>query len=257
MCCLYRLRLNNVKRLADSIKAQSRALRKIFNSHPSVYLKVPPQRRRQVPLRIFIAGKVFDDTFMVTPTMGTILTVVSFPRKIRSDSWHLSSSRICQQLKHAKGKFKCDKSWLCAAEKLILLPFLTFQVWTNAELGTSQWPVEATRSPSRNKSLLVTTSLIERDHNRTDIPVTNPQDHTYTAKQCAVSANFIVLLPNQAKHEPKPPEQLTSWVSYRMIHVRSYTDCCMNSPIQTTTDGKQHQILAIKQTQRAVTQAIR
>ena len=37
--------------------------------------------RKQVMLRFFIGGKVFEDTFMVLPTMGNILIGMSFFKK--------------------------------------------------------------------------------------------------------------------------------------------------------------------------------
>ena len=67
-------------------------LRKIVAAHPEAVLDelLPPNFkvqiangilvpiRKQVLLRFFIAGKVFEEAFLVLPTMGTILIGMSF-----------------------------------------------------------------------------------------------------------------------------------------------------------------------------------
>ena len=70
-------------------------LRKITAAHPGAVLdELPPPNfkvqiangslvpiRKQVLLRFFIAGKVFEEVFLVLPTMGTILIGMTFFEK--------------------------------------------------------------------------------------------------------------------------------------------------------------------------------
>ena len=70
-------------------------LRRILQAHPAAQLEYYPATdlkfqiakgiiipvRKQVLLRFFIGGKVFEETFMILPTMGNILMGKSFFKK--------------------------------------------------------------------------------------------------------------------------------------------------------------------------------
>ena len=69
-------------------------LRRILTAHPAALEELPAPDfkvqiandgivpvRKQVLLRLFIEGKVFEETFMVLPTMGNILIDMSFFKK--------------------------------------------------------------------------------------------------------------------------------------------------------------------------------
>ena len=70
-------------------------LRRILTAHPAALLQELPAPefkvqiangnivpvRKQVLLRFFIEGKIFEETFMVLPTMGNILIGMSFFKK--------------------------------------------------------------------------------------------------------------------------------------------------------------------------------
>ena len=70
-------------------------LRRILQAHPAAQLEEYPAPdfkvqiangsivpvRKQVLLRFFIGGKVFEETFMILPTMGNILIGMSFFKK--------------------------------------------------------------------------------------------------------------------------------------------------------------------------------
>ena len=71
-------------------------LRRILQAHPAAQLEEYPAPdfkvqiangsivpvRKQVLLRFFIGGKVFEETFMISPTMGNTLIGMSFFKKI-------------------------------------------------------------------------------------------------------------------------------------------------------------------------------
>ena len=70
-------------------------LRKVSTAHPEPSFKnYPPNKfmiqsangnlvpvRKQVIHKFYVAGKVFEETFLLLPTMGTVLTVMSFFEK--------------------------------------------------------------------------------------------------------------------------------------------------------------------------------
>ena len=99
-------------------------LRRILQAHPAAQLEEYPAPdfkvqiangnivlvRKQVLLRFFIGGKIFEDTFMILPTMGNILIGMSFFKKY-SVTLDLANNIVrfqetTLQLKPPNGKFK-------------------------------------------------------------------------------------------------------------------------------------------------------
>ena len=102
-------------------------LRKITTAHPEAILQeLPPLNfkfqiangnlvpvRKQVLLRFYVAGKVFEETFLILPTMGTILIGMSFFEKysvnldIKNHLVHFPNHMMSMQVRQQKNdRFK-------------------------------------------------------------------------------------------------------------------------------------------------------
>ena len=98
--------------------------RRILSAHPAALLEEYPAAnfkvqiangsivpvRKQVLLRFFIGGKIFEETFMILPTMGNILIGMSFFKKY-SVTLDLANNviklpDITLQLKPQRGRYK-------------------------------------------------------------------------------------------------------------------------------------------------------
>ena len=115
-------------------------LRRILSAHPAALLQELPAPefkvqiangsivpvRKQVLLRFFIGGKVFEETFMVLPTMGNVLIGMSFFRKY-SVTLDLANNivkfpDITLQLRSVNGKFKNKLLELKTTQKMVVQP---------------------------------------------------------------------------------------------------------------------------------------
>ena len=115
-------------------------LRRILTAHPAALLEELPAPefkvqiangnivpvRKQVLLRFFIGGKIFEETFMVLPTMGNILIGKSFFKKY-SVTLDLANNivkfpDITLQLRPVNGRFKNKLLELKTTQKIVLQP---------------------------------------------------------------------------------------------------------------------------------------
>ena len=115
-------------------------LRRILSAHPAALLQELPAPefkvqiangnivpvRKQVLLRFFIGGKVFEETFMVLPTMGNVLIGMSFFKKY-SVTLDLANNivkfpDITLQLRSVNGKFKNKLLELKTTQKMVIQP---------------------------------------------------------------------------------------------------------------------------------------
>ena len=95
-------------------------LRRILSAHAAALLEEYPAPdfkvqiangsivpvRKQVLLRFFIRGKVFEETFMILPTMGSILIGMSFFKKYSVTLDLTNNPDITLQLKPERGQYK-------------------------------------------------------------------------------------------------------------------------------------------------------
>ena len=115
-------------------------LRRITTAHPAAVLEEYPAPsfkvqiangsivpvRKQVLLRFFIGGKIFEETFMILPTMGNILIGMSFFKKY-SVTLDLANNivrfpDITLQLRPTNGKFKTKMMELRTSQKVVYTP---------------------------------------------------------------------------------------------------------------------------------------
>ena len=115
-------------------------LRRILSAHPAALLEEYPAPdfkvqiangsivpvRKQVLLRFFIGGKVFQETFMILPTMGNILIEMSFFKKY-SVTLDLANNvvkfpDITLQLKPKRGRYKMQMIEIQTTQKTVIQP---------------------------------------------------------------------------------------------------------------------------------------
>ena len=174
----------------------------------------------QVQLRFFLAGKIFEETFIVLPTMGNILIGMYFFDEY-SVTLDLRTNRVrfpdlSLQLKPDYGKFKGEAFELKLLQKVVVGRFQQVMVptITATELDTSLGITEATLVFIRKSDLIVTPKMIELRDGRTTIQVKNNIAHTLTIGHGAVVANFKVLRPGQVNQvQPMSLEQQLTLVS--------------------------------------------
>ena len=205
-------------------------LRRILQAHPAAQLEEYPAPnfkvqiangsivpvRKQVLLRFFIGGNMFEETFMILPTMGNILIGMSFFKKY-SMTLHLANNivsfpEITLQLKPHNGKFKLQMLELRATQKTTISPRQQVFVPVIAEkdIGNVTGTVEAFPAFERRTELLVSPSMSEIKKQQSQVQITNHLDHAITIPQHTTVAVFRILTPNQAKNvQPMTNEQLT------------------------------------------------
>ena len=205
-------------------------LRRILQAHPAAQLEENPAPdfkvqiangnivpvRKQVLLRFFIGEKIFEETFMILPTMGNILIGMSFFKKY-SVSLDLANNivrfpEITLQLKPPNGKFKLQMLELRTTQKTTISPgqqiFVT--ATTDKNIGTVTGTIEAFPAFERKTKLLVSPSMSEIKDQQTHVQITNHMDHAVTIPQNSTIAVFRILTPNQARNiQPMTNEQLT------------------------------------------------
>ena len=205
-------------------------LRRILQAHPAAQLEEYPAPdfkvqiangsivpvRKQVLLRFFIGGKVFEETFMILPTMGNILIGMSFFKKY-SVTLDLANNivrfpEITLQLRPQNGKFKFQMLELRASQKTTIQPRQQVfnPVTSEKDIGQVTGTVEAFPAFERKTELLVSPSISEINDQQTHVQITNYLDHSITIPQNTTVAVFRILTPNQAKNvQPMTSEQLT------------------------------------------------
>ena len=193
-------------------------LRRILQAHPATQIEIYPAPdfkvqiangnivpvRKQVLLRFFIGGKIFEETFMILPTMGNILIGMSFFKKY-SVSLDLANNivrfpEITLQLKPPNGKFRLQMLELRMTQKTTISPGqqIFVHATTDKNIGTVTGTIETFPAFERKTELLVSSSMSEIKDQQTYIQITNHMDHKITIPQHSTVAVFRILTPNQA-----------------------------------------------------------
>ena len=209
-------------------------LRKITAAHPGAVLDELPSPnfkvqiangnlvpiRKQVLLRFFIAGKVFEEVFLVLPTMGTILIGMSFFEKysvnldIKNHLVHFPNHMMSMQVRQQiNKKVKTGLIDLYSSSRTTILPHhqVLIEVHSDADISRTTGTVEGTRTPAfmRETCLLVSPAVVDLDDGKTMIRVTNPNAHVYTLEANTNLANFRTPTPHQAANiTPMPVKHL-------------------------------------------------
>ena len=208
--------------------------RRILQAHPAAQLEEYPAPdfkvqiangnivpvRKQVLLRFLIGGKIFEETFMILPTMGNILIGMSFFKKF-SVTLDLANNivrfpEITLQLK-PNGKFRLQMLELRTTQETTISPGqqIFVHATTNKDIGTVTGTIEAFPAFERKTELLVSPSMSEIKDQQTYVQITNPMDHIITIPQHSTVAVFRILTPNQAKNiQPMTNEQLALITKY-------------------------------------------
>ena len=172
--------------------------------------------RKQVLLLFFIGGKVFEETFMILPTMDKILIGMSFFKNY-SVTLDLANNivrfpEITIQLKRPNGKFKLQMLDLRASQKTTISPRQQFFVPVMAvkDIDTVAGPVKAFPAFERKTELLVSPSMSEIREQQSHVQIPNNLDHAITIPQNTTVAVFKKLTPNKARNlQPMTKEHLT------------------------------------------------
>ena len=137
--------------------------RRIFSAHPAELLEEYPApnfkvqiangsivavRKQVFLLFFFIGGKIFEETFMIRPTMGNILVGMSFFKEY-SVTLDLGNNvvkfpDITLQLKPERGRYKIQMIELRTIQKTVIQPDhqLNVPVLAESDLGTIHGTVE-------------------------------------------------------------------------------------------------------------------
>ena len=210
-------------------------LRRILSAHPAALLEEYPAPdfkvqiangsivpvRKQVLLRFFIGGKVFEEIFMIRPTMGNILIGMSFFKKY-SVTLDLANNvvkfpDITLQLKPERERYKIQMIELRTTQKTVIQPDhqIIVPVLAEKDLGTIQGTVETFPASERKTPLLVSHALTQIIDMRSHVQITNLTCHTITLNPNKTLATFKIMTPNQAKNlQPMSNEQLTLITKY-------------------------------------------
>ena len=142
--------------------------------------------RKQVLLRFFIGGKVFEETFMILPTMGNILIGMSFFKK-NSVTLDLANNVVevpynTLQLKPELGRYKIQMMELRTTQKTVIQPDhqLIVPVLAERDLGTIQGTVETFPVFERKTQLLVSPALTQIADMKSHVQITNLTNHPIT-----------------------------------------------------------------------------
>ena len=204
-------------------------LRRILTAHPAALLQELPAPefkvqiangnivpvRKQVLLRFFIGGKIFEETFMVLPTMGNILIGMSFFKKY-SVTLDLANNivkfpDITLQLRSVNGNFKNKLLELKTTQKTVIQPNqqVFVPVVIEHDLGDITGTVEGLPAFERRSHLLVSPALNETQEGRTHVQITNPLDYQITNNVGTPVASFKIMTPKQANNlQPMTNHQL-------------------------------------------------
>ena len=198
-------------------------LRKIITAHPEVILqKLPPSppnfknqiangnlvpERKQVLIRFDVAGKVFEETFLILPTMGTIFIGMVFFEKysvnldIKNHLVHFPNHMMSMQVRQQKNyRFKTGLINLCSSNRTVIpsLHQVMIQVHSDADISLTTGTVEGSPAFMRKTRLLVSPALVDLDEGKTTIQVTNPNNLTFTLNANTILSHFRIPTPHQA-----------------------------------------------------------
>ena len=176
---------------------------------------------KQVLLRVFIGGNVFEETFMILPTMGNILIGMFFLEKY-SVTLDLTNNvvkfpNITLQLKPERGRYKIQMIELRTTQMTVIQPDhqLIVPVLSERDLGTIQGTVETFPAFERKTQLLVSPALAQIAEMKNHVQITNLTSHTIMLNPNTTVATFRKMTPNQAKKlQPMSNEQLTLITKY-------------------------------------------
>ena len=211
-------------------------LRRLLSAHPAALLEEYPAPdfkvqiangsivpvRKQVLLRFFIGGKVFEETFMILSTMGNILIGMSFFKKY-SVTPDLANNvvkflDITLQLKPERGRYKIQMIKLRTTRKTVIQPDHQLIVPVLAERDRPRHNSGYSRNLSciqRKTQLLVSPALTQIADMKSHVQITNLTSHTITLNPNTTVATFRIMTPNQAKNlQPMSNEQLTLITKY-------------------------------------------
>ena len=226
-------------------------LRRILTAHPAALLQELPAPefkvqiangnivpvRKQVLLRFFIGGKIFEETFMVLPTMGNILIGMSFFKKY-SVTLDLANNivkfpDITLQLRSVNGNFKNKLLELKTTQKTVIQPNqqVFVPVVIERDLGDITGTVEGLPAFERRSHLLVSPALNETQEGRTHVQITNPLDYQITINVGTPVASFKIMTPKQANNlQPMTNHQLNLISQYP-----DYAEAVLNQIFQDPT----------------------
>ena len=175
----------------------------------------------QVLRRFFIGGKIFEETFMILPTMGNILIGMSVFKKY-SVTLDLANNIVeCPdntlQLKPERGRYKIQIIELRTFRKTVIPPDhqLIVLVLAEKDLGTIQGSVETFPSFERKTQLLVSPALSQITEMQIHVQIIDLTSHKITLNPNTTMASLGILIPNQAINlQPMSNEQLTLITNY-------------------------------------------
>ena len=203
-------------------------LRKISTAHPEAILQeLPPPnfkiqiangnlvtRRKQVHLRFYVARNDFKETFLILPTMGTILMGMSFSEKysvnlnIKNHLVNFPNPMMSMQVRQQKNnRFKNGLFNLRSSTRTVIPPLqqVMIQVHSDADISLTTGTVQGSPSFMRRTCLLVSPALVDLDEGKTTIQVTNPDNHTFTLDADTTLAHFRIPTPHQAANITSMP----------------------------------------------------
>ena len=209
-------------------------LRRILSAHPAALLQELPAPefkdqiangsivpvRKQVLLRFFIGGKVFEKTFMILPTMGNVLIGISFFKKysVTLDlANNLKFPDITLQLRSVNGKLKNKLLELKTTQKIVIQSNqqVFVPVVSERDLGDITGTVEGLPAFERRSHLLVSPALSETREGRAHVQITNPLDYQITINVGTAEASFKIMTPKQANNlQPMKNHQLNLITQY-------------------------------------------
>ena len=191
--------------------------------------------KKQVLLRFFIGGKVFEAAFMVLPTMGNVLIGMPFFKKY-SVTLDLAKNivkfpDITLQLQPVNGKFKNKLLELKTTQKIVIQ--LNQQVFVpvviERNLGDITGTVEGLPAFERRSHLLVSPAISETKEGRTNGQVTNPLDYQITINVGTAVESFKIMTPKQANN-------LQLMTSHQLNLISQYPDDAQTVLNQTFQD---------------------
>ena len=203
-------------------------LRRILSAHPAALLQELPAPefevqiakgnivpvRKQVLLRFFIGGNVFEETFMV-PDCGERTQWNVFLQKIfvyiDLDNNIVKLPDITLQLRSVNGKFKNKLLELKTTQKVVIQPNkqVFVPVVIERDLGNITGTVEGLPALERRSHLLVSPTISETQEGRTHVQVTNSLDYQITINVGTAVASFKIMTPKQAHNlQPMTSQQL-------------------------------------------------
>ena len=202
-------------------------LRRILITHPAALLQELPAPefkvqiangnivpvRKKVLLSFFIGCKIFEETYMLTPTMGNILIGMSFFRN-NSVTLDLASNivkfpditlrSVNMIFKYKLLELKTTMTTVIQPNQQVFVP-----VVIKRDLGDITGTVKGLLAFERRSHLLVSPALSETREGQTYVQVTNPLDYQVTVNVGTPIASFQIMTHKQASNlQPMTNHQL-------------------------------------------------